>query len=394
MHYYHHCLPFAGTTKEVLCRGSVAVKQRAMKKDILLQEKELIGSVRYQPAVSIIMPFEPKISLKTELDQRLKFAYDKVQRMLKQNYPPDKAEPVLKKLSDIIAGLNFDKAKQSICIYVSPLVEKVYYLDVPVAEKIIVDESFEIRDLVYSRKELHEYLVLVLSAEKCAIYLGNGKQLLPLALKNGNTAETVKNDVAERVSNFSDPQYRKEVLMDKFLRLADENLGDMLKMHPFPVFVLGTERTVGHFKQITRHERQMVQVVHGNFEQASEAELYKVVEPAIEAWKADKQKQLLQQLESAMGAGKLAVGMQEVWKTAVARKGRLLVIEKHYRFAAYRGATPDEIFPAEATENHPFHIQDAVDDVIEMVLENGGDIAFVDEPLLAQYDHIALITFY
>ena len=35
-----------------------------------------------------------------------------------------------------------------------------------------------------------------------------------------------------------------------------------------------------------------------------------------------------------------------------------------------------------------------VDDVIEKVLENGGDVEFVDEGLLKQYDHIALISFY
>jgi hypothetical protein len=35
-----------------------------------------------------------------------------------------------------------------------------------------------------------------------------------------------------------------------------------------------------------------------------------------------------------------------------------------------------------------------VDDVIEKVLENGGDVEFVDEGVLKDYHHIALILFY
>ena len=41
-----------------------------------------------------------------------------------------------------------------------------------------------------------------------------------------------------------------------------------------------------------------------------------------------------------------------------------------------------------------FHIKDAVDDFIEMVLHSGGDVEFVDEGILNGYEHIALIEYY
>ena len=47
--------------------------------------RELIEAVHYRPAVSIIMPFEPKMSLKTELMHSLKFAADKIELELKEN---------------------------------------------------------------------------------------------------------------------------------------------------------------------------------------------------------------------------------------------------------------------------------------------------------------------
>jgi hypothetical protein len=40
------------------------------------------------------------------------------------------------------------------------------------------------------------------------------------------------------------------------------------------------------------------------------------------------------------------------------------------------------------------YIKDAVDDVMEKVLETGGDVEFVDEGMLKDYDHIALVQYY
>lgn len=365
-----------------------------MKKHLLDAENELIHAVRYHPAISMILHFEPKLSLRTELEHRLKFAYDKVQRMLRENYPPEKVNPVLEKLDHLLQDLNFNTFKKSICIYISPIKQKVYYLDIPVEEKIVIDESFEIRDLVYNRKENHKYLVLLLSAERNMIYMGNGGQMLRLKSGLPDHVAAVTNDISERVSNFADPQSRKEVLLDKFLRLTDEHLEQILKTYPLPVFVLGTHRTAGHFKNLTKHARSIVQYVHGNFEQATEAELYRILQPALHAWRSSRQEQLMQQLDSAMGAGRLITGIREVWKAAVAKKGRLMVVEKNYRYAAYHGADPDEIVAAEPAEHHPFYMHDAVDDAIELVLENGGDVEFVDEPLLTPYEHVALIAYY
>ena len=44
-----------------------------------------------------------------------------------------------------------------------------------------------------------------------------------------------------------------------------------------------------------------------------------------------------------------------------------------------------------ARKTNPFYIKNAVDEVIDKVLENGGDVEFVDDNLLKNYQHIALI---
>ena len=86
--------------------------------------------------------------------------------------------------------------------------------------------------------------------------------------------------------------------------------------------------------------------------------------------------------------------MESVWKTAAEKRGRLLVVEKNYICPARQGDTPDLIYISHDMLQNDFHIKDAVDDCIEMVLHSGGDVEFVDEGILNGYEHIALIEYY
>lgn len=116
--------------------------------------------------------------------------------------------------------------------------------------------------------------------------------------------------------------------------------------------------------------------------------------PHINEWKKVQQNRLLQQLDEAAGEKRLACGMKAVWREAMNLKGRLLVVEKDFMYAAEHGASVEVIYKAEAPYNTFSCIKDAVDDVIEKVLANGGDVAFADKDVLKNYQHIALIQYY
>src|SRR5687768_1593738 len=124
--------------------------------------RDVVEAVHYRPAVSVIMPLNARVNLKKEISYSLKTAVDKVEKSLLKVYPDEISNVVVNKLRTVIKNLRFDTDKKSIAIFVSPIFEKIIYLDVPVEEKIVIDESFEIRDLIYSKKRMHKYLVLLL----------------------------------------------------------------------------------------------------------------------------------------------------------------------------------------------------------------------------------------
>lgn len=349
---------------------------------------------KYHPCISLIMPFEPKMGLNRELNHRIKVATDKIERMLSDVYPNEIIESVLFRFKDLTTHLNFNTHKKSIAIYVSPLLEKVFYLDMPVEETIILDNSFEIRDLIFSKKQLHKYILAVLSSKWSKLYLGNTNHFLRIGLTKPESAEAYKNHIPEKVANFSDENKRKEILLDKFLRHTDKGIENVLKMYRLPLFVMGTTRTIGHFKSITKNSKQVIQYITGNFEEHSETGLQKIMQPHLSDWNAIIQKNILHQIDEAMNKKRLSFGMEAVWKIASEKRGRLLVVEKNYICPARQGDTPDLIYISEDMIQNYFHIKDAVDDCIEMVLNSGGDVEFVDEGILKEYEHIALIEYY
>lgn len=374
--------------------GNLDFQIAAMNKTVMPDVREVLDATHYRPSVSIIVPFEPKMSSKTVIMHSLKVATDKVERDLLENYPNELAFLVMEKLRRIILNLNFNTHKKSLAIYVSPVFEKVLYLDIAVEEKIIVDESFEIRDLVFSKKQLHKYLVLLLDAKESRIYLGNTTTFVRIASNTPEIAYAYVNEVPERVSNFSDVQHRREVIMNKFLHHIDNGLDLMLNAYQLPLFVIGPARLIGHFKNLTKHNGAVIDYIEGDYNEASFQELKKVLEPHIADWKMVKQKEIMNLLEQAMSKRKLAIGINDVWHEATHKKGKLLIVEKNYMYAAEHAGSEDVIYKATEPYNKFSYIKDAVDDVIEKVLENGGDVEFVDEGVLGNYDHIALIQYY
>ena len=359
-----------------------------------LKEKEVTKPLPQTPCVSVIMQFEPKMINHSELEYNLQRVVNTVQKQLRSAFQGKNMESTISRLKSVVSKIDFTTFKKSLAIYVSPEVEKIFYLDIPVEEKIIIDDSFEIRDLVYSKKDLHKYLLLVLGGIRSRIYLGNTNTFLRIVSNTPEQIHFYENDISSRVSNFSDASQRKETIFNKFLHYVDIGLGHILNSYRLPLFVMGSARAIGHFKTITRHSAQVLHYIHGNYEDAKEGELRDAVAPYVADWKKVMQEDIMHQLDSAMGANKLAVGIKEVWKEAVNKKGSLLVVEKNYMHPVKFGYKPEIKNSQESESKRENFIKDAVDDVIEKVLEYGGDVEFVDDGVLKDYLKIALIKYY
>jgi len=366
-----------------------------MSKAIVMPEiNEIIDAGNYSPAISIIIPFDPKMVAKSEISLHLKSVANKVEKELLNNYSSGIVFLMMQKLNVVFNNLNFSTHKKSLAIYLSPVLEKVLYLDITVEEKVIVDESFAIRDLVYSKKQLRRYLLLMISAKECKMFLGDFRSFVRIVSNTPSPDIGYENEKSKLVGNFFGSQPRSEVLLEKFLRQVDNSLDIMLQAYQVPLFVMGSKKILGHFNKLTRHKNSVIEFIYGNYENACSQELKEILEPYIADWGKVKETALIRQLSEAAGKHKLVTGISDVWAEATHHKGVLLVVEKNYVHNGYKGSKEDVIYQSIAPRAKYSYVKDAVDDIIEKVLESGGDVEFVEEGVLNYYGHIALIKFF
>jgi hypothetical protein len=58
--------------------------------------------------------------------------------------------------------------------------------------------------------------------------------------------------------------------------------------------VLGAEKVLGYFKKISKNREKLAAFIHGNYVDASEADIRKVLQPYLKDWRKIKEQTILQ----------------------------------------------------------------------------------------------------
>ena len=323
----------------------------------------------YEPLVVLVLPLDGK-------DPRydIKNAIAKAESVLLSTHRIEDATPVIRRLHHLARNINFPPQRSSAALFVSGKVEKICYMAMKVEPQVIIDEPFRVRDLARCKRRDAEFIALVINGKQAQIYHGYKHPLRLVPIHRPEKLYTWLNEVPEKTGNFSDPDDRHETMLDKFLRHIDADLGEILNTSPLPVFVIGAERTIGHFAALTHHARNIAAYIPKDFAPESHQQLLDALTDSLGELETTIQRITLRQIESAVDAGRLEDGIDQVSDAADNRNSRLLVFEKD--------------------QPSKFYKEDSIDDIVEKVLSNGGDIKEVDKGALDKFHHIALVRYY
>ena len=347
------------------------------------EEKDLYNSPNVTVMISIVGENKQK---------HTREILDNIKNELTEQYN-EQAATVIEKLDHAFLNINYNKHKKTAVIIISPVYENILYLDVPLEEKISVDEPFEIRDLVNKVHPSDKYLLLVQSAEQFKIFLGDRCRLLKIALSTPSTLAAYDNDIADRIENFSDPHERKEVLLDKFIGKIDKELTDILHKYPLPVIVVGPEKMNGHFKKHTHNEHDILKFIHGNYDHAKPHQLIHLIQPHLAELKKIEHIELASIISHASDSNKISWGIKDVWQNVMKGIGKLLLVEKSYTYRRESAERQGDLL-TNGAEKHGEFIRDGIDILIEEVLNSGGEVRFVDHDVFPSDYKIALIHYY
>lgn len=343
----------------------------------------LLQAVRGYPSVSLLMNTTPGPALTgadaVRLDQLLAHAT----RRVRAESPAERTGAVLRALERLVDEAASGPTSAALAVYAGTHMALTLRLPVTVRERVVVDPTFATRDLVRALHRTPQHLVLVLSSRDARLFEGAGDQLRPVR----SSAFPLRN-TRER-----QPDAARADLEEKdtaaFLRTVDRALQTYLRVHPAPLVLAGHKRTLATFTALSGNLSRLAGQIPVNLSTEPLSALAARTRPILESYLLSRQQEALTLLDQRVGAHRAVSGMADAWLAARTERPEMLAVEQGLFFPARVSIDGDLLLPATDVEA-PDVIDDAVDELIELVLDRGGWVALVDDGALAAHDGVAL----
>jgi hypothetical protein len=349
-----------------------------------------LQSLTKVPALSILLPTHRTSPDNKQDPIRVKNLVDEATARLSTEFSQRDLEPLLKRLETLVSEIDYRYTLDGLALYVSHDFAKLYYLPFPVPARVVIDQTFATRDLVYGMHRALRYWVLLLSQASTRLLAGTGETLeevqdgnfpMPMTGPGATTALPYDSD-----SSYLDDRHRR------YFQQVDSAFSGYVKDDELPLIVGGVDRQISFFQEVSQFTPTIAGTLTGNFDRATLHELtpqvWEIVQTVREAQRAN----VLEELDHAVGAQKVVSTIEEVWRLAQDGRGKRLLFEKNYHVPAIvtEAGSLELVDQSGGTEV----MDDAVDEIIEVVLAKGGKVAIVDDGALSAHQQIALILRY
>jgi len=369
-----------------------------MYRDLLNRLQQHTGS----PCITLILPTK-NVNENRKDALRLKNLITRVNEKMEQlGYSAKVRNLLIKKLNQRFQSIDFLRTRKGIGLYVSKDISELIYFPVDVNERAVVNHRFFTRELIYTLNRLVEYNLLVISENATRLFYGDSDSLIEMTNHRFPKQFEDRNEYPRPSlghplsSSLKGEPERSRVHKDRFrqfLREVDADLGEYLSDNR-PLLVAGVKEKVTEFEALTNYRQQVIGHLYGNFDRASAHEMLDAARNQISGNKAFKEHELLRMLDETVGSGMMVWGIGEVWKAALSGKGATLVLEKDYTQPAWIDDRRQELKLVPPETDHATQTDDAVDMLIEEIMNKKGNVEFVDTGKINKYDRIALLLRY
>ena len=347
------------------------------------------------PAVSILMPTH-RAHPETQQDPiRLKNLLNEARERLDTEVGKRPSWPIVDQLERLAETIDWRKNQDALALFASEHHVSLVRLPFTVEERVIVDRGFETREIAAAQQRLPRYLVLVLAEGPTRLFAATGAELeevrdygFPIAFA-GAPGATRQPDAPQMArSNL------REAHLAEFYREVDAALSAALTDSAGPVVLIGSVPSLSHFDEASRNGDHVIARIQGSHAEANADAIAGLAWPQVQPWLRAHRSQAIEELGNALGANRVAIGLDEAWNAARTGRGAKLIVEEDYRQPAliHRDTGAIEHVPAGATG--PRQLDDAVDALAEAVAGKGGEVLFVEPGALADYNRVALLLRY
>jgi hypothetical protein len=344
---------------------------------------------RDYPSVSVLAPTHRTAPLNKQDPIKVKNLVRKATDRLHGEFKKREVAAVVENLQKLARGVDWEHTLDGLALFAAKERSGALTLPFRVKPRAAIDETFATRDLVYAYNRAAPYRVLVLS-HNCRLYDAWTRVLdehtakpFPMAHRGAGGASKLPGGPGVNRSAVRDEAHRQ------FFRSVDGAVGAVQKANPLPLVVVGVERNLAFYREVTSQPGAVVGMLAGNHDKTSPSALGKLVWPVFESGATVRRTEALVRLDEAVGARRCASGIDQVWRAAAGAKCQILLVEKEFKYPADLSPEGDRLLPY--TGRGPGALDDAVDEVIERVMSAGGEVFFYPAGDLDVHQRIAAV---
>ncbi len=300
---------------------------------------------------------------------------------------------LVKNLNKLVDQVDWEHSLESLGLFASRDVATAIPLPFRVKARVAIDATFATRDLVFSLNRSPRYRVLVLTEKPTRLFEATTNILtehtakpFPMIHKGPGRASRLPAGQGINRSAVRDESHRQ------FFRAVDKALVSLQKEDRLPVVVVGVDRFLAFYQEVTEDPDAIVGVVAGSKDKPSPSALGKVVWPVFKAGSTLRRTRALVRLNEAVSVNRHASGIDQVWRAAFDKRCQTLLVETGFEHPADLAPNGDRLLPYSG--RGAAALDDAVDEVIEKVLADGGEVFFYEPGELDIHQQIAAILRY
>jgi hypothetical protein len=333
--------------------------------------------VRGYPCVSLLLNTTPAPAMTGPDAARLRQLLAQATQRLREEGASQAAGPVLAAAERLVAEAAGKPTSQALAVFAGAETALTLRLPVDVRERVVIDPTFATRDLVRALHRTPRHLVLVLTSREARLFEGVGEDLRPA---RSSTFPMV---------NPRGRDQETDSATATFFRTVDRALGTYLRVHAAPLVLVGPQKALATFTNLSGNLGRLAGQIPANVATEPLSQLALRTRPILERYLLSRQEEALALLDRRVGAKRAVSGMTSAWLAARGERPEMLAVEQGLFYPARLSGDGDLLIPATDVE-HPDVLDDAVDELIELVLDRGGWVALVEDGLLAAHGGVAL----
>ena len=353
----------------------------------------MLQSVRAWPCVSVLMSTTAADRMTTDDADRLRALVAAAEsRLLVEGLVQARATivPALhRRLEQAVAG----PTAQAVGLFAAQAADRLVRLPLPVRDRTVVERTFVTRDLVRALHRTPRHLVLTLDEHRARLLDGVGDQLRPV--QGGRFPLS-----AAHAARGAGPRGR-----DAWWHTVDRALRAHTLTHPAPLVLVAGRASAHEFLRLARTTTRLAGVVTDTDPGARPEELRHAVRSVLDAYLLGREHEALALLRQRAGQARAVSGLPSCWLAARHEAVEMLVVDPSLHVPARVSPDGDVLRPLtgpapgrDAVDTPGAgdgaavdQLDDAIDELVELVLLRGGWVAFTStSDALADHGGVAL----